>query len=207
MSITKASLVTAINDELSTSFIAVTLSALIQRRLVKAMKWLSRQAKWSCLHTYDTKTLAAGESSVAKPDYFRIMDIIKVNDGTYDSRPLTRLAQGFTEYHRNIEDLTSGLYSEPLEFIEQGDNIYFSPVADKSYTVKIWYYAYNYDLDNILFPDELKEALELACIAAYLDGIGRHEKAQYYWQQAQIEAFENSQLIDRQMNFTKCRNL
>jgi hypothetical protein len=157
----------------------------MQRRIKTALRWLSEQGNFKGLHHYVTDSLAVGEDNIDYPVDLRIVDSVVVNDGTYDSRPLEKFRDGFNGYLLEKEDLTSAGYSEPKRYIERGNKIYFAPAADKTYTVKIWFWRYHpSDIDNILFGDEFTEAVNSATIAAYLNGLGRHDKANIYWNNA-----------------------
>jgi hypothetical protein len=179
MSITKEDIVAALNDDLITGEDTNPSNQMV-RRLNAGLRWLSEQGLFPCLHHYSTDLLAASEDSISKPDDFYELDCIVLNDGTYDSKPLTRFQGGFSEYLKGKENLTTSGYDEPKQFVEHGTKIYFGPPANGSYTVKIWFWRYCNNIDNILFPDEFEEAVYNACIAAYLDGKGRHDKAKYY---------------------------
>lgn len=206
MAITKGNIVTALNDELATSESASALSANMIRRIRAALRWLSEQGDFKCLHHYATAGLAVSEDSVNYPDNLRIIDSIVVNDGTYDSRPLEKFSDDFAGYLLEKEDLTSAGYSEPKRYAERGNKIYFAPAADKAYTVKIWFYRYHpADIDTILFGDEFTEAINSAVTAAYLNGLGRHDKAALYWNNALVEL--GGKQRDRKVRHIRYRDL
>lgn len=195
MSITVANVITDLNDELTLSESTTTASTAVKKAMTKALRWLSKRARWGCLHTSkEDYTTSAGDESIAWPDNFRVLDSIVVNDGTYDSKPLTKIT--YNKWLKRRADETSADYDEPEEYAERAQKFYLDPRPDandgSNYTIKVWYWRWHPAITAvstpILFADVFKEAIVAATIAAYLDGKGRHAKAQYYWGLAENES-------------------
>lgn len=194
MSIDVASVITDLNDELTLSESTSTLSTAVKKAMTKGLRWLSKRARWSCLHQSKEDYTTAGDSSIAWPDNFRVLDRIVVNDGTYDGKPLKKIT--YERWLKRREDESIADYDEPEEYAARGEQFYLEPKPDNNdgsnYTVKVWYWRWHPAITAadtaILFADVFKEAILAATIAAYLDGKSRHVKAMYYRGLAEVES-------------------
>lgn len=156
-------------------------SARMALAINEALKWLSEQGKWSCLHVLDAEEeLAEGANSIAWPANFRVIDCIVLNDGTNDSKPLEKCS--FDEIKRARADGTNS--GEPTKFCQRGQKFELNRDCDQGYTAKVSYWRYHPAQEEIIFGDEFEFALCYAVTAAYLDGKSRHSKAVYYWTMA-----------------------
>lgn len=215
MSITVASVITSLNDKLILDESITTASTAVKDAMSKAVRWLSKRARWSCLHTSkEDYTTTEGDESIDWPDNFRVLDGIVVNDGTNDSEPLSEIT--YNKWLKRRKDESSADYDEPEEFAPRGEKFYLDPRPDanngSNYTVKVWYWRWHPAITaiatTILFGDVFKEAIVAATIAAYLDGKDRHVKAQYYWGLARNESDDlKKDLADKKPRNVKYRDL
>lgn len=215
MSITVANVITDLNDELTLSESTDTASTAIKKAMSKAVRWLSKRARWSCLHhSKEDYSTSEGDESIAWPDNFRVLDGIVVNDGTYDSKPLTKIT--YNKWLKRRADETTADYDEPEEYADRGEKFYLDPLPDSNdgnnYTIKVWYWRWHPAITavdtTILFGDVFKEAIVAATIAAYLDGKDRHVKAQYYWGMAGNESDDlKRDHADKKLRNVKYRDL
>ena len=211
MTITRTTIITALNEELNASE-STTPSARMLRAMRTGLRFVSGLARWSCLHTSKTDyTTAAGDESIAWPANFRELDVIKVNDGTYDSAPLTEISYEKWQEHR--EDETTADYDQPEEFARREQKFYLQPRPDansgSNYTVKVYYWRWHPDDSTILFGEDFEEVVNNAVIAAYLESKGRHVQAQYYKALAVGGAaeLERTHAVDRKPRFIKYHDL
>ena len=214
MAITVANCITDLNDQLKVSESTDSPSTAVLNALTKALRWLSRQANWSCLHTSASPTTTEGAQSVDYPANFRKLDYIVVNDGTYDGKPLTKIT--FRKWLRKRRDETSADYDEPTKFAQRGKKFYLEPRPDSNdgnnYTVTVWYWRWHPGIaalgTTILFPDEFSQVVFDAFAGAYLDRKGRHGKARYYWGMAEKGALElEGDFADRKARIIKYRDM
>lgn len=193
MSIAISALIAGLNDEISAKENTTVLSVKMERAIKKALRWVSMQGRWSCLHKTDTsQSVVAGTQNLIKPTDFHLLDSITLNDGTYEGPPLEPLEGGFTQWLRNREDETSSSYAEPTCRVERGNNIYLNPLPAGAYTASINYWSIHQTSDltlptELTFPDVFESALVYAVVAAYLDTTDRHNKATLYWAKAVTE--------------------
>ena len=182
----------------------------MNRAIRAGLRWLSEQARWSVLHTSAESTTTSGTQYVDYPANYRLPDKITVNDGTYESKALSRIT--FAKWCFNREDETSGDYDEPENYAIRRRRFYLDPIPDdnggSNYTVTIWYWRYHPDQTSILFGEDFEQAVNYAVIAAYLEGKGRHSKAQYYRALAATEvALLRPGHSDKIERFTKYRDM
>lgn len=159
------------------------------------LRWLSRQDKWSCLHTSANQATTTGTETIEYPANFRVLDEIIINDGDYDYKPLSEIS--FEEYKKLRAEETSSNYGRPRQFARRGEKFYLYYVPDSNdgdnYTAKVYYWRYHPDETTILFSEDFEEVINNAVIAAYLEDKGRHSKAVYYQAKAKGQAEELSQ--------------
>jgi hypothetical protein len=181
MTITKTTIKDALNAELKKS---ETITGTEFLRAVRAgLRWLSGQARWSCLHnSKEDYTTSEGDKYIAYPDNFRVLDYIVVNDGNNDSAPLTKIS--YEKWLKQREDESSADYDEPDSFAKRLRRFYLEPRPDSNggsnYTIKVWFWRYHPDQATILFGEDFEEVVNNAVIAAYMKQKGRHVKEQYY---------------------------
>lgn len=215
MSISVQSIIVTINNRLKVSENTSTPSATVLDAITSGLRWVSEQAKWSCLHTSDTsQSVDAGEFTLDFPIDYKELDYITLNDGTYEGPPLKELDGGFEQWLENRENEMSGNYDEPTHKIQRGMKWYLDPKADQTYTADIWYWKFHPAVSelasSILFGDRFTEPVKQACIAAYLDGKQRHSEAQYYFTQAAIllDALEGPEAdFTMEQHFTRCNDI
>lgn len=186
MAITVSGLVTALNNDLNASETATTLSLAIKSML----RWVSLKGRWSALHKSADFNLVSGTSSIAKPSDWHKLDNIRLNNGNYDKAPLKRLEGGYDKWLENRQNETSSNFGEPTQWAERGNNFYLDPVSGGTYTATLYYWSIHAISENvedttILFQDVFELAMVYALIAIYLDSKSRHEKAVYYYAQAE----------------------
>lgn len=190
MAITAANIITALNEELQISE-NTSPSARMTRVIRNALRFLSGLGRWSCLYTSASAAVIAGTEYINWPDNFRLLDEIKLNDGTYDYEPLEDLEGGYRQWLKNRECQTAANRNRPLYKVQRGKKFYIDPISDAAYTATIYYYKYHpTDIAAILFDDDFLDCLVYAAIAAYLDSKGRHNKGAYYRALAQGKAQE-----------------
>lgn len=190
MSIEIADLIGDVNGDLNRAESVAALSPTMEKALNRALRWLSRQGRWGCLHTSKLDyAVVAGDQYIAYPDNFRVLDQIVVNNGTYDSAPLERI--DFEEWIKHREDESAGDYDEPEQFAERERRFYLEPRPEGAYAVKVWYWRWHPAIaaigGTILFPEEYYDALIAAVDAAYLEGLKQLSVSQYWWARAQAE--------------------
>ena len=177
---TKDEIVTVLNARLQKTETTTTIAEDIRAGL----KYVSEGGLWPCLHHTATGTLTSATQYIAWPTDYRALDAITINDGTYESRPLTRLDGGFDQWLKNREDETSGNYSTPTEIAERAQKWYLDPVSDDNggsdytYTVRFW--RYHPHQSEILFPESFREAVFDAVIGKYLMGRKQANSAVFY---------------------------
>ena len=111
-----------------------------------------------------TKTLSSGKESVSEPDGYREMITIRLNDGTDDGLPLKKISRN--DYLQYMENGNSSDYSESGYYNEFNGSIYFYPVPDGNYTIKMEYYKkHANDVDTIAFDEEFRRSLFYGVIA------------------------------------------
>jgi len=190
MSITIAAIVADLNDDLNKSESGSTLSTAMLKAFSRGLRWLSRRARWSCLHaSKEDYAIVNATEYIAEPDNFRELDAIVVNDGSDDSAPLDEMS--FSAWLEYREDETTADYDEPEKYAHRLKRFYLHPIADGSYTGKLWYWKWHPAIeaadDTILFTDEFYDAVLAAVESAYLEGKGQLAKSQYYKVRAEEE--------------------
>jgi len=215
MDLTKDSIVAAINENIYGGQNTVTVDTGI-RAIRAGLRWLSRQAKWRCLHVKELSgaALASGTKTIAHPANFRLFDKIVLNDGTYDGSPLLLTMQ--QDILENREDETSASYGEPTHYAPKGAFWHIKPTADGAYTPKISYWRYHPDVtgeddykntDPLEFGENFEEALNLICTSYHLRHKKRLVEARYYMQAAREELAALADEVDFEARFVKTREL
>jgi hypothetical protein len=167
MSFTKDNIVTALNSRLGRSETSTTIAEIIKAGL----KFVSEGGLWPCLwNSKEDYTIESGTSYLDWPTDFRVLDEIRINDGTYDGDPLDEIT--YEEWLQNREDETSANYDEPVKFAQRGKRFYLDPVSDDDYTGKVYFWRYHPDQAEIIFDDSFKEAVFNAVMGKYFESKG-----------------------------------
>lgn len=172
MSITKANIVTALNNRLKRA----ETEASIAGEIKSGLSYLSHEGNWPCLHTSADVNLVAGNNSIDFPANFKKEDEIILNDGTSDSEPLEEISW------ENILVIRSGNpgRSEPNAYAKRGVKFELDSACEKAYTATVYYWQNHPEQATILFGDEFEEALYNAVLYKYLEGKKQHQEAIYH---------------------------
>lgn len=180
----KSNLATGLNTRLNRSETAITLASEIRASLV----FCSRYANWNCLHTTATSSLSSGDQYIDYPANFKALDLIYLNDGTNDKRPLELME--FERWQKRRYDETSANYDEPKRYADRGKKIYLDPLPDDTgYTYYLRHWRIHPDQDTILFQDAFEEAILNALMGYYQRRFGPEmaESSMFYFDVAAVE--------------------
>jgi len=147
MAITKAAILTFVNDQLSRSETDIDNQIL---SVINDLRFLS------ILEAQSTDlTLSDGSEYFAEPSDFKDPISITLNDGSNDLAPLLPFPGGYKGYMDEMRGPASGCESTPLYYARFNGNIYVYPTADQAYTITLDYYKkHDLDADDIEFDDD-----------------------------------------------------
>ena len=182
MALTKASVL----SELQTNYANTGLAwSDILSAVKRALHILSSRANWPDLYrgdeTDDRASLVADSDTIDHPNYFKTLDCIILNDGTYDYKPLIEIK--FDKLKRNQAMGTST--SRPRRFAVRGNKWYLDQPCDDSYTAKLFFWRYHPTLtsstedsgdDTILFSDKFLPVISALATYEYAK---EHKRTSY----------------------------
>jgi hypothetical protein len=153
MAITKANILTFVNDQLSRS------ETDIDNQIVSVINDLRFL---DVLEAQDTdQTLSDGSTYFEEPTGFKSPISIVLNDGSYDLEPLLPMPGGYKGYKAEMENFTTGDESEPKYYARFNGKIYVFPTADQDYTITLDFYKkHALTPDSISFDDDFTNCLK-----------------------------------------------
>jgi len=131
MAITEDEIVAALNARLDKNEDTDTISD----QIYSTLSDISKFARWPDLHTSVIVNVFNGDTSIAYPANFRILDYITIFDGTDEGKPLDSIQ--YPEWLRRRESETSASYEEPRRYAKRGKAFYLDPIPDTAKTYSI----------------------------------------------------------------------
>jgi len=166
MAITKAAILTMVNDRLNRS------ETNIDAEVIEAVDKLGRAGNFLPASTSIETT--ANDYDYAEPTRLREFHVLTII-GT--AGPLQRISYG--DWLRNYGGGVST--GEPQEYAHWKGQVYLWPIPDAAYTITVDYWEFHADsADNITFADKYRSALEHYVIMAKARNLQLYDDARIY---------------------------
>lgn len=162
MAITKAEILTELNNRLSRS------ATNIDKELTRALYRISRHAP--LIFRWVTISLSAGQAGYdlrSSASGFSRLAFVTIDGGS----PLAEITS-FQDYKAKAADETSGEYDEPSECVVEDRILYFHSTPDDDYSATLFYWSFDYNPDGIELDIDFKEVLTLRTMYEYLKLLG-----------------------------------
>ncbi len=148
MTITKAQVLDVVNGRLNRA------ETSIDTELLWALVDISGREDFITREAY--RNTEAGKKDYGLPENFREMKLLQIWDGSRFTEPLNKLT--FNQYRllaTSIDEAT-----DPTDFTVEQNVLWVFPTPNRAVELRMFYTIYHPDdLDDILFPDQFREAV------------------------------------------------